>query len=135
MRTDVRNGLSQPSMSSLVGGILEDVQQLFVQQTRLVRLEIQEDLRKARTGAIFLGAGLGVTLVGGLLFCFMLPMLLNWLAPALPLWACFGIFGIVFLFLGGGASYAALKKFQDAASLSESAASLKENVACLLRQK
>jgi hypothetical protein len=73
MRNDVLNGASAPSMSSLASGILADVQQLITQQTQLVRLEIREDLRKARTGAIFLGAGLGVTAIGGLLFCFMLP--------------------------------------------------------------
>ena len=133
MRTDVPNGASSPSMSSLVSGILADVQQLIVQQTRLVRLEIREDLAKARTGAIFLGAGLGITAIGGLLFCLMLPYLLWWLT-SLPLWACFGIFGVVFLLGGAGASYAALKKFQSAASLPESTAALKENVACLLRR-
>jgi hypothetical protein len=135
MRNDVLNGASAPSMSSLASGILADVQQLIAQQTQLVRLEIREDLRKARTGAIALGAGLGVAAVGGLLLCFMLPYLLFWATNAvIPLWACFGIFGVVFLFVGGGAVYAAVKKFQDAAALPESAASLKENVACLLRR-
>jgi hypothetical protein len=135
MRTEVPNGVSPPSLSSLVSGILADVQQLLEQQTRLVRLEIREDLRKARTGAIFLGAGLGVTLVGGLLFCFMLPYLLNWATGGqIPLWACFGIFGVVFLGIGGGAVYAAQRKFRSAADLPESRASLKENVACLLRR-
>jgi len=122
-------------MSSLVTGILADVQQLFAQQTRLLRLEIREDLHKARTGAIFLGAGLGITAVGGLLFCFMLPYLLFWATnEQIPLWGCFGIFGVVFLLVGAGASYVALKKFQDAAALPESTAALKENVACLLRR-
>src|SRR5690349_15465475 len=101
MRNDVLNG-SSSSMTALVSGILTDVQQLMTQQTQLLRLEIREDLRKARTGAIFLGAGLGVTAVGLLLFCFMLPYLLWWLT-LLPLWACFGIFGVVFLLIGGGA--------------------------------
>jgi hypothetical protein len=121
-------------MTALVGGIVSDVEQLFVQQTRLLRLEIREDIRKARTGAFFLGAGLGVTLIGGLLFCLMMPYLLSW-ATGLPLWASFGIMGVVFLFVGGGAVYAALKKFQSAMSLPESTAALKENVTCLLRQK
>jgi uncharacterized membrane protein YqjE len=136
MRNDVLNGSSQPSMSALMGGILTDVEQLIVQQTQLIRLEIREDLHKARTGALFLGAGLGVTLVGGLLFCVTLPLLLNWLTnDTLPLWACFGIFGVVFLLGGGGAMYAALKKFQGAVSMPESATALKENVTCLLRRK
>jgi hypothetical protein len=134
MRTEVHNG-SSPSATTLVSGILTDVQQLMAQQTQLLRLEIREDLRKARTGAIFLGVGVGITAVGGLLFCFMLPYLLNWLTSGvLPLWACFGIFGVVFLLVGGGAAFTAMKKFQDAASLSESTASLKENMACLLRR-
>jgi len=134
MRNDVLNGSSAPSMTALVGDIVTDIEQLFVQQTQLIRLEVRDDLRKARTGAFYLGAGLGVMLVGGLLFCLMPPYLLNW-ATELPLWACFGIFGAVFLLLGGGAVYAALKKFQDAASLPESVAALKENVTCLLRRK
>jgi len=122
-------------MSSLVSGILADVQQLIAQQTRLVRLEIREDLHKARTGAIFLGAGLGITAVGGLLFCLMLPYLLNWItSDQIPLWGCFGIFGVIFLLVGAGASYAAVKKFQSAAALPESTAALKENMACLLRR-
>ena len=133
MRTDTLNGASQPSMTSLMGGILTDVQELVAQQTRLLRLEIREDLRKARTGAIFLGAGLGVTAVGGLLLCVALPLLLhaltNW-----PEWVCFGIFGVLFVFAGLGATYAAAKWFQDAASLPESTTTLKENLTCLLRR-
>ncbi|HTU19226.1 MAG TPA: phage holin family protein [Gemmataceae bacterium] len=133
MRNDTLNGSSQPSMTHLMSGILTDVQQLIAQQMHLLRLEIREDLDKARTGAIFLGAGLGVTAVGGLLLCVMLPLLLTWLT-GWPEWVCFCIFGIVFLFVGGGASYAAMKKFQSAASLPETTATLKENVTCLLRR-
>jgi hypothetical protein len=133
MRTDTRNGSSQPSMTTLVSGILTDVQQLLAQQTRLLRLEIREDLRKARTGALVLGAGLSVVAVGGLLLCVMLPLLLHWLTQW-PEWICFGIVGILLLFVGGGATYAAVQKFQDAASLPESTTTLKENMACLLRR-
>jgi hypothetical protein len=120
-------------MTTLVSGILTDVQQLMAQQTRLLRLEIREDLRKARSGAIFLGAGLGVAAVGGLLLCVTLPLLLqaltNW-----PQWVCFAIFGVLFLFIGAGAAYAAMKMFKEAASLPESTTTLKENITCLLRR-
>lgn len=135
MWNDMRNGPSSPSLSSLASGILADVQQLLAQQARLTRLEIREDLRKARQGSIILGVGLGIAAVGGLLLCLMLPYLLFWASKGeIPLWVCFGIFGVVFLFVGGGAVYAAMKKFQHAAALPESTASLKENVACLLRR-
>jgi uncharacterized membrane protein YqjE len=135
MRNDVLNGSSQTSMTTLLSGILTDIERLLVQQTRLLRLEIREDLRKARMGAIYLAAGLGVTFMGGLLFSLMVPYLLNWLFPALPLWACFAITGFVFFLVGGGVVYAALKKIQAAAALSESVATLKENVTCLLKPK
>lgn len=134
MRTDLRNGASQPSMTSLVGGIFTDVRELMTQQSRLLRLEIREDLRNARIGATYLGVGLGVSAIGGLLLALALPLFLWWLAPQLPLWACFGIFGVVLLLVGGGAAYAAMKHFQEAASLSESSEALKENLTCLLRR-
>lgn len=133
MQTDVRNGPSGPSMSALMGGILTDVQQLMAQQTQLLRLEIREDLRKARSGAIFLGAGLGVAAIGGLFLCVALPLLLHALTDW-PQWVCFGIFGILFLFIGGGAAYAAMKLFKEAASLPETTTTLKENITCLLRR-
>lgn len=133
MRNDTLNGSEQASVTNLVSGILSDVQQLMAQQTRLLRLEIREDLRKARTGAIVLGAGLGVAAVGGLLLCVMLPLLLHALTDW-PQWVCFGIFGILFLFLGSGAVYAAMKRIRDASSLPESTTTLKENLTCLLRR-
>jgi uncharacterized membrane protein YqjE len=135
MRSNVLDGSSQPSVTALVSGILADMQHLLAQQTRLIRLEVREDLHRARTGALFLGAGLGVMMIGGLLICVMLPLLLNWLTnDQIPLWACFAIFGVVFLLVGGGATLAAVKKFQDATSLPESSAALKENLTCLLRR-
>jgi hypothetical protein len=134
MSEDERNGAALPTMTALVNGIVADVQQLIAQQTQLLRLEIRDDLRKARTGAIFLGMGLGVTLVGGLLFCLMPPYLLNW-AANLPLWTCFGICGLVFLLLGATATYVAAKKLQSAAALPESMAALKENFGYFSRRK
>jgi hypothetical protein len=122
-------------MTALAGDVLAGVEQLVVQQLQLLRHELRQDLRQARTAAIFLGAGLGVTLVGGLLFCLMPPYWLHWSVPELPLWACFGSAGGVFLLLGGGAVYTALEKFQASAALPESLAALKENVACLLKPK
>ncbi|HTU91081.1 MAG TPA: phage holin family protein [Gemmataceae bacterium] len=133
MRNDTLNGSEQASTTTLVSGILSDVQQLLAQQTRLLRLEIREDLQRARTGAIVLGSGLGITAIGGLLLCVMLPLLLSALT-GWPEWVSFGIFGVLFLFIGGGATFAAMKKFQDAASLPESTTTLKENMACLLRR-
>jgi hypothetical protein len=128
MMPEVESPPSQQSMTALVSGILTDVQALIKQQTDLIRHEVRKDLDRAREGALFLGFGMGITLVGGLLFCLMPAYLLNWAVPALPLWACFGIVGGLFLILGAGAVYAALKKFQAAAALPDTVETLKENV-------
>jgi hypothetical protein len=126
----------QASLTSLVSGIIADAQRLIKQQTDLIRHEIREDIRKARDGAIFLGVGLGITLVGGLLFCLMPPYLLNWLTDnQLPLWACFGIVGLVFLILGACAVWVASKKFRSVAQLPESVEALKENVTWTLKPR
>lgn len=135
MRTEVHNGPSPPSVTALVSGILADVRDLAVQQTRLVREEVREDMTKARAGAIFLGVGLVLAPIGALQLCLMLPHLLNWAAPEVPLWACYGIFGIVFLLFGGGFAVVALQRFKKAASMRESATALKENVQCLLKPR
>lgn len=133
MRPDVESSPSQQSITALVSGILTDVQALIKQQTDLIRYEVRKDLDKAREGALFLGIGLGISLVGGLLFCLMPAYLLNWLAPVLPLWACFGIVGSIFLLLGATAVFAALKKFQAAAALPNTVETLKENVTWVRR--
>jgi hypothetical protein len=130
---DARDSSSQPGTSPLLSGIVADVRQLMEQQAQLLRLEIREDLRKARTGMILLGASLGIVASGGLLLCFMLPWLLHWLTDW-PEWLCCGLFGVLFLALGVLAAYTGFNKLRQSASLSESTAALKENLVCLLRR-
>jgi len=128
MATDLR---SPPgvSMTSLLGDIINDAQELIRQQLALFRQEIRQDLHKARDGVMILGAGVGVIAVGGLLILLMLPLLLNWLVPSLPLWACFGIVGAVAAAIGGVLLYAGFKRFESIHPLSDNAAvALKENL-------
>src|SRR3954464_3039602 len=89
---------SQPSISSLVGGIINDAQQLIRQEVALARKEIQEELSKAKSAVVSMAAGLALAVVGGLLFCLMLVHLLNY-ATEIPLWGCYGIVGGAFLLL------------------------------------
>ena len=102
---------NQPSLSSLVGGIINDAQQLIRQEVLLVRREVQAELNKAKAAAISLGVGMALGVVGGLLLCFMLVHLLYWLTnpqlphEQLPLWGCFGIIGVLFLIVAAGLAY------------------------------
>ena len=58
---------SEPSVAALLGGIVNDVKDLLVQELALTKLEVQDTLRKAKTAAIALGIGIGVVAIGGML--------------------------------------------------------------------
>lgn len=91
---------SSPSMSSLVGGIVQDAQQLIRQEMRLARQELQQELDKAKTAAVSFGAAVVVLALGAILLCFMLVYLLSEMA-GLPWWASFAIVGGGLAVVGG----------------------------------
>ncbi|HJU03613.1 MAG TPA: phage holin family protein [Nitrospiraceae bacterium] len=80
------------SFAALVEGLIQDIKHLIAQEIQLAKHEVQQELGKARTAAISIGAGLGAAILGGLLLIFMLVHLLHALT-GLPLWACYGIVG------------------------------------------
>ena len=121
--------LGEPSLSSLVGGIINDFQVLVKQEVALARREFADELRKAKQAAISLGIGVGVLAVGSLLLIFMLPLLLSWAVPAIPLWASFGIFGAAFVLIGAGLLVRAKSKAEDIHVVPErTAETMKENL-------
>jgi hypothetical protein len=121
-------GSSERSVTTLVSGIIADAQHLIQQQLAMFRQEIRDDLRKAGFAALSLAAGAGITLVGSVLLLLMLPLLLNWAVPELPLWSCFGIVGGVLAAFGGVLVYAGVKKFESVNPLSDkSVEAFKEN--------
>jgi uncharacterized membrane protein YqjE len=105
---DAQTTANQPSMATLVQGIVNDVGTLIKQEVRFARKEIESDLNKVRNGAVILGIGVAAGLVGFLLLSLMFVHLLHWAnLPAdhadpsrLPLWACFAIMSAVFLVAG-----------------------------------
>jgi Putative Actinobacterial Holin-X, holin superfamily III len=122
-------GLPERSVTTLVGGIIADAQHLIGQQLTMFRQEIRDDLRKSRDAALALAAGVGVALMGVVLVLIMLPLLLRWEVPELPLWACFGIVGGILAAFGGVLAYAGVKKFESFNPLSDqSFKALKENL-------
>jgi len=125
----------EPSMTSLVSGIITDAQDLIKQQLDLVRHEIQEDVRKAKEAAASLALGLGVAAVGAILFGTMFVYLLHEMA-GLPLWASFGIVGGIMLVVGLVLTYLAKKEAETINPLEgESAKALEENVQWITKPK
>lgn len=90
----------EQSLVSLLGGIIGDASDLMVQQLRMTKLEVQDDLRKTKAAAISLAIGLGIMALGVILLSLMLVQVLATLT-SLPLWGCYGIVGGIFALVGG----------------------------------
>jgi flagellin-like protein len=116
------------SAADLVRGIIADVQHLIGQQLAMFRQEIQDEFRKGVYAVVALAVAVAVTLVGGVMLLVMLPLLLNWAIPELPLWACFGIVGSILATVGGGFAFAGVRKIRSCHPLSNQAVNaFKEN--------
>src|ERR1043166_1194061 len=116
-------------VARLIQGIIADIQQLIRQQLAMFREEIQDEFRKAWQSAAALAAGAVITLVGSVMLLVMLPLLLNWLVPELPLWACFGIVGGPLAAAGGVCVFVAVKRIQSCHPLTNPAVeAFKENL-------
>jgi Putative Actinobacterial Holin-X, holin superfamily III len=119
---------SQPSVTSLVGGILEDGQKLVRQEVALARREVAETCDKAKTGVALLSSALAVCVVAGVLLGFMLVTLLHQFLLPNNEWACFGIVGIAFALVGGALAYCGQKKLGEVhLSLPQTAETLRDD--------
>jgi len=124
------NSPPEPSVTTLVTGIVHDAQELIKQQMDLVRTEIREDFRKTKEGALELSIGTGIAEIGGVFLCFTVAYLLEWAAhPYLPLWACFAIVTGIILVVSAGLFAVGKKKFDSFNPLpNQSLQGLKENL-------
>jgi hypothetical protein len=132
---------TQGTVSTLVGGIISDAQQLIRQEFLLARKEVQQEVEMAKTAALSLVVGAGITAVAGVLLSFTLVYLLHWLTnPAdpsnrFPLWACYGIIGGLFAVVGAGLLYLARQKASEIHVVPpRTAETLKENVEWIQNQ-
>jgi hypothetical protein len=91
---------AEPSLAALLGGIVNDAKDLLVQEVALTKLEVRDELRKAKIAALTLGIGIGVAAVGGTLLSVMLVHVLA-VFTEIPLWGCYGIVGSGLVVLGG----------------------------------
>jgi hypothetical protein len=121
---------SEPSVSSLMTGVVNDAQELIRQQLTLFQHELKSDLDKTKEATASLALGFGVALIGLLLLSFMGVYLLNWAFPDhLPLWSCYLIVGGVLTMVGGSFAAVGWNQFRASNVLPEqSAEALKENV-------
>jgi hypothetical protein len=89
----------EPSLAALLAGIITDAKDLMLQEFTMAKLEIKDELRKTKAAAISFGIGIGVAGIGAILLVLMSVHLLQ-VITELPLWACYGIVGGVFVLVG-----------------------------------
>jgi len=119
---------SPPSVASLVGGIIEDVQRLMQQELRLARRELQTEWDKAKVAAMSILVGMTVCLLGGVFLGSMLVYLLHELA-GLPLSGAYGIVGVILAAIGGILFYTGSKKAGEVSVVPpQTAETMRENV-------
>jgi len=125
-----------PSVTELLSGIVNDLQDLGLQHLTLFRHEVKEDLRKATIAASSLAIGIAVAQVGALLLGLMFAHLLMQLAPNLSTWMSYGIVGLGFAAMGGTGIYIGIKKSQTIDTLSSQTAEIiKEDAKWLTTSK
>lgn len=90
---------SDPSLASLIGGVINDAKDLMVHEFVMAKLEMQNELRKTKAAVISFAIGASIAAVGGLLLILMLVHLLGAFTD-IPLWGCYGIIGGGLLIIG-----------------------------------
>jgi hypothetical protein len=133
---------SEPSTTSLLRGIINDIGDLIRQEVRFARTEMRADLRKSKEALTVLALGIGTAALGVLLLALMLVYLLYWLTDprldpaAIPLWGCFGIVSAVFLATGAALAWMGYSKFESFNPLpDQTAQTVKENVEWITNSK
>jgi len=120
---------AQPSVASLVGGLIDDTQRLIRQEVALARREVEEEWAKTKEGAGLMAAALSLFLLVAILFGFTLVKLLQQYVLPDYEWACFAIVTVVFAGLGAALLYAGLAKFKQVHVVPpQSADSLRQDV-------
>jgi hypothetical protein len=90
---------TSPSVASLLGGIVSDLQTLIRQEVTLAKTEMIREWDKAKTAAGAMAAGAAVLALGAVLLCLTVVCVLREVA-GLPWWASFLIVGGVLAGLG-----------------------------------
>lgn len=96
----------------LLGGLVGDARTLFRQELQLLRDELFLEIDKIRQAAVAVGAGIGFTVIGGLFLLIMLVHVLHQYVH-LPLWACYGVIGVILLAVGAALFIKAKQSLQN----------------------
>jgi hypothetical protein len=118
----------KPSIGSLISGLLGDIRDLLAAELKVARTEIGEDIQKTKGALTALGIGLVILAISVGLLLLMVVHLLHAITN-LPLWASYGIVGVVVAAVGIGLLIVAKNKGQGVDFAPEqTVAAVKEDV-------
>jgi uncharacterized membrane protein YqjE len=123
-----------PSMASLLGGIVSDVQTLVRQEITLAKTEMLGEWDKAKTAAGAMAAGAAVLALAGVLLCVAVVCVLHEVAE-LRWWASFLIVGGALAVLGAVLYYTGRNKAAQVHVVPpQTAETMRENVQWIRNQ-
>ncbi len=95
-KTDIE---TKPGIMELVRGILRDATDIISKEMMAARLEIREEMEKAKSSLMLMGVAAVALMIGSILLAFALVYLLQDLS-GLDLWICYAIIGAVISAVG-----------------------------------
>ncbi|HWP59429.1 MAG TPA: phage holin family protein [Candidatus Acidoferrales bacterium] len=101
--------MQKPSIASLIGGIVVDAKNLFVQELLVAKEDVRHDIMATKTAVVALGVSIGILAIGVTMILVALVHLL-YEAMAWPLWQCYALVGLLVTLLGIAALIFARKK-------------------------
>lgn len=98
---DATPAADDTSLSSLLGGIVNDLQDLLEDHLHLMKLEIEEDFQKSKDAMVPMAIGDSLLVAAFILIMAMMIGWLNWLMPSIPWFGWAGIVALVTAAFGG----------------------------------
>jgi len=105
------NAPATEQLTAIASDVASDAGTLLEKHLALLRAEMVAGAQDAKYAGAMVAIGAGWMVAGGAFLLVAAIKLLQWLAPALPEWACWLIGGGVFLALGAGLLYAGYRLF------------------------
>lgn len=134
MSTDLQNpdiDTPEPTLSTLMAGIIADVEKLVAQQMALLKREVQEDVRAAGAATAMVAFGGSVVLIAGVMLsiaaAYAIQSASNW-----SMESCYTLVGVCLAVVGGLMLWGGAQLFSAINPVpTRSMEALQENVQCL----
>ena len=128
------NRTTDSTVSDLISGLVTDAQQLVRREIDLAKREVSIEVDKVKQGAVALGAGAGLAIIGALLLGHMLVYLVQTLT-SLSLWVSYLIVGAIFAIGGAILLMQGIKRMKDVDPLPrETIETVKEDIQWIKEQ-